>query len=147
MSRYCSSIHRRDEGTAKWYVSWKGPTIVKKRLNDTNYLMQKPAKCHPYVVHVDQMWCFYSDLSKDGVQNQQHITTIPDNSPEPTGAKKPALMDVAKSDKRTSTSKGTGVARLACTTGMGRGSGGQEGPGPPSIPLGASMLLAPPGKC
>jgi len=56
------------------------------------------------IVHVSQMWRFYSDLSKDRVQDTQHITTMPDNSPELTEANKPALIDVAKSDKLTSTS-------------------------------------------
>jgi len=40
---------------AKWHLSRKGPTIVKKRLNDTNYVLQKSAKSHPVVVHVDRM--------------------------------------------------------------------------------------------
>jgi len=38
--------------------------IVKRRLNDTNYVLQKSAKSRPFVVHVDWMRCLYSNLLK-----------------------------------------------------------------------------------
>ena len=40
---------------AKWQVCWKGPVAVERRLNDTNYVLQKFAKSKPVVVHVDHM--------------------------------------------------------------------------------------------
>jgi len=57
---------------------------VKKRLNDTKYVLQESAKSRPFVVHVDQMHHFYSDLSKES-QDPQHISSMLDNLPEPTG--------------------------------------------------------------
>jgi len=54
---------------------------------------------------------FYSSLSKEVVQDPQHVTTMPDKLPEHTVAHKLATMDTAKVNKPTSfiTSKGTSV--------------------------------------
>jgi len=87
---------------------------VKKQLNDTNYVLQKSARSHPFVVHVDRMWHFYGDLSKDGVKDSSYTPTLPDNSLEPTGDDKLATMDVAKLDKPTS--QGMSAAELACSS-------------------------------
>ena len=48
---------------------------VKKQLNDTNYVLQNSAKSRQFVVHVDQMRRFHSDLSTDGVQEDPQHTT------------------------------------------------------------------------
>jgi len=64
-------------------------------------------------VHVDWMWQFYSNLTKDGVQGPWCISTMPDNLPQPTGADKLTSVGVAKSDKPTS--QGTSVAELLCS--------------------------------
>jgi len=42
---------------AKWHVSWKELIIVKKRLNDTNCMLQRSTKSHPFIVHVDVTRC------------------------------------------------------------------------------------------
>jgi len=46
----------------KWSVTWVSPFIVKKRLNDCNYVLQKSAKSRPFVVHVDQMRRYLHEL-------------------------------------------------------------------------------------
>jgi len=45
----------------KWSVTWVGPFVVKKRLNDYNYVIQKMAKSRPFVVHVDRMHRYLHD--------------------------------------------------------------------------------------
>jgi len=57
--------------------------IVKKRMNNTNYVLQKSARSHPFVVHVDWMRQFHSNLFKHVVKDPSHSQ---DSSPQPTGA-------------------------------------------------------------
>jgi len=40
---------------AKWQVCWKGAVTVERRLNDTNYVLQRSDNSKPVVVHVDRM--------------------------------------------------------------------------------------------
>jgi len=77
----------------------------KKHLNDTNYVLQKSASSRPFVVHVDWMRHFYSDLLKDEVRDLSRISAMPDSSPQPNLAKKPTPVDVTKSDKTASQGK------------------------------------------
>jgi len=39
---------------AKWQISWQGPFLVERRLNDTNYVLRK-GKGKATVVHIDRM--------------------------------------------------------------------------------------------
>ena len=45
----------------KWSVTWVGPFVVKKHLNDCNYVIEKSAKRRSFVVHVDQMRKYLHD--------------------------------------------------------------------------------------
>jgi len=70
--------------------------IVKKRLNDTNYVLQKSARSPPFVVHVDCMRQFHSDFLGDGVQHPSHTSTPQASSLQLTGANKPTTqVDIA----------------------------------------------------
>ena len=69
--------------------------MVKKHPNDTNCMLQKSDRSRPFVVHVHQMWHFYSDLLKDEVQDPLRISTTPDSLPQRTKADKLAPVDVA----------------------------------------------------
>jgi len=46
---------KKREHYAKWHVSWKGPMIDKKQMDDTNYVLQKSTKCRPFAVHVERV--------------------------------------------------------------------------------------------
>ena len=52
----------------KWSVTWVGPFTVQKRLNDSNYVIQKTARSRPFVVHVDRMRRYLHD-SIDSVED------------------------------------------------------------------------------
>jgi len=73
--------------------------MVKKRLNDTKYVLQKSARSDPFVVHVDRMWRFHSNLSRDKVKDLSRISTLQNSSPQLTGADKLTPVDTAKLDK------------------------------------------------
>jgi len=45
------------------FTKWVGLFIVKKRLNDCNYVLQKSAKSRPFVVHVDRMRKYLHELN------------------------------------------------------------------------------------
>jgi len=64
---------------AKWQVMWKGPFIVKKRLNDCNYILQKSAKSRPSVLHVDRMRKYLHEQSDSNVKNAD-MPLLSDNS-------------------------------------------------------------------
>jgi len=64
---------------AKWQVTWKGPFIVKKRLNDCNYVLQKSAKSRPIVVHVDQMRKYLREQDDSNAENAD-MPPLSDNS-------------------------------------------------------------------
>jgi len=64
---------------AKWQVTWKGPFIIKKRLNDCNYVLQKSAKSRPFVVHVDRM-CKYLHEQRDSNAENVDMLPLSDNS-------------------------------------------------------------------
>jgi len=62
----------------KWSVTWVGPFIVKKHLNDCNYMLQKSAKSRSFVVHVDRMRKYLhetsdSDADKPPLSNTSDI--------------------------------------------------------------------------
>ena len=52
--KYCSSIPEETRTLCRMAFSRNWPVIVKKRLNNINYVQQKSAKSHPFVVHVDR---------------------------------------------------------------------------------------------
>jgi len=54
---------------AKWQVMWKGPFIVKKPLNNCNYVLQKSAKSRRFVVHVDRMRKYLLDQADSNADN------------------------------------------------------------------------------
>jgi len=80
--------------------------MVKKHLNDSNCVLQKTLRSCIFVVLVDRMQCFHSDLSKDGVQDTSNISTLLDNLPQLTGADMLTLVDKL-------TSQRTSAAELA----------------------------------
>ena len=47
---------------SKWHVTWIGPFYVKKRLNDSNYVVQRSPKCRPFIVHVDRLKPYHGEL-------------------------------------------------------------------------------------
>jgi len=38
---------------AKWQVSWRGPFLISRKLNDSNYALQKLVGRKPFVAHTD----------------------------------------------------------------------------------------------
>jgi len=58
----------------KWSVTWVGPFIVKKRLNDCNYIIQKSAKSRPFVVHVDRMRRYLHDQADSVVDMSDKLS-------------------------------------------------------------------------
>jgi len=63
---------------AKWSVTWKGPFVVKRRLNDCNYVLQKSAKSRPFVVHVDRMRKYNTHELVDGAADLPPLSDISD---------------------------------------------------------------------
>ena len=62
--------------------------IVKQRLNDTNYMLQKSAKNRPFVIHVDHMRQFPNELSKEkGLSDPHKVPTSADSSLQPLNLK------------------------------------------------------------
>jgi len=72
------SCQKRGQFT-KWSVTWKGPFVVKKRLNDCNYILQKSAKSRPFVVHVDRMRQYLHGQSDSNAENAD-MPPLSDNS-------------------------------------------------------------------
>jgi len=69
--------------------------LVKRQLNDTNYVLQKSIKSRLFVAHIDRMRRFHSNLSKEGVKDPQDITTMQDKPPELTGVQNLGTPDEA----------------------------------------------------
>jgi len=65
----CKKIGR----IAKWQVCWKGPVTVERRLNDTNYVVQKTTKSKPVIVHADRMRKLFQSM--DIGSNDPHTHT------------------------------------------------------------------------
>jgi len=63
----------------KWSVTWVGPFVVKKHLNDCNYVIQKSAKSRPFVVHVDRM-CRYLHDQADSVADTSDKPPVSDTT-------------------------------------------------------------------
>jgi len=63
---------------AKWQVCWKGPVTVERKLNDTNYVLEKSAKSKSVVVHVDQMRKLPQQL--DSESTDSHTYTEPQST-------------------------------------------------------------------
>jgi len=70
---------------AKWQVCWKRPVMVERRLNDTNYVLQKSAKSKPVVVHVNHMRKLPQSMDIGSSDPHTHI------EPQSATSRKPQL--------------------------------------------------------
>ena len=49
----------------KWQILWKGPFVIKKRLNASNYVVQRVAGRKSFVMHTDRLCALSDDHSVD----------------------------------------------------------------------------------
>jgi len=66
---------------AKWQVCWKGPVMVERRLNDTNYVLRKTIKSKPVVVHVDHMHKLPQSMETGSSNPHTHTEPEPQSTP------------------------------------------------------------------
>ena len=48
---------------ARWHISWAGPFRVVKRLNATNYVVQRSPRSRAFVVHADRLKPYFGEVS------------------------------------------------------------------------------------
>ena len=69
---------------SKWQVTWSGPFLVKRRLNDCCYVLQKSVRSRPFVTHVDRMREYNVHESTDSSADKPPVSDTPstvDRSP------------------------------------------------------------------
>jgi len=48
---------------SRWQVTWLGPFRVTKKLNETNYVIQKSLKSKAFIVHADRLKLYHGDVA------------------------------------------------------------------------------------
>jgi len=86
---------------AKWQVMWKGPFIMKKRLNDCNYILQKSAKSQPFVVHVDRMRKYLHEQADSNADNSDMLQPLDTTDVQERSHRSPGRVSKADTNANT----------------------------------------------
>jgi len=71
--------HKKRGQYAKWQPTWRGPFLILKRLNASNFVLRKLADRKSFVVHMDRMRAFsaYDSVDRNEVNQSASRSAVP----------------------------------------------------------------------